>query len=223
MRLADAILSRRSIRAFRPDPVPPGILREIVETARWVPSASNTQPWELTVVGGERLQALRHRLREAAELDPVGKPEMGWPPGLPERFKARRVEVGNAVTAALGIAENDTARKDEWFRFGIGFFDAPQIIVLTIERCITELAVLDIGAMALALMLLLHGKGVGTCPQAAPLRYPWIFHEELGIPQTKRVLLVISLGYPIEGAPVNRFARSRVPVSEYLGWSGITP
>jgi nitroreductase len=223
MQLEEAILNRRSIRAFRPDPVPPAVLREIVETARWVPSAANTQPWEVTIVGGERLQTLRHRLRETAKADPVGKPEMGWPPSLPERFRARRVEVGNAVTTALGIAEDEAARKDAWFRFGIGFFDAPQVILLTMERCFTELAVLDVGAIALALMLLAHGKGLGTCPQAAPLRYPWVFREELGIPETKRVMLVISIGYPIQEAPVNRFARTRVPVSEYLTWSGIAP
>jgi len=223
MQIEDAILGRRSIRAFRPDPVPPAVLREIVEAARWTPSAANTQPWEFTVVGGERLQTLRRRLREAAKADPVGKPEMSWPRNLPERFKERRVAVGNTVTEALGIAADDKARKDEWTLFGIGFFDAPQIILLTMERLFTELAVIDVGAVALALMLLAHGKGLGTCPQAAPLRYPWVFHEVLGIPETKRVMLAIPVGYPVTDAPVNRFARARVPADELLTWSGIVP
>jgi nitroreductase len=223
MQIEEAIVGRRSIRAFRPDPVPTAVLREIVEAARWVPSAANTQPWEFTIVGGERLQTLRNRLRETAIADPVGKPEMSWPSTLPERFKERRLEIGRVTTEALGIAADDKARRDAWSLFGIGFFDAPQVIVLTMERCFTDLGVLDMGAVALALMLLAHGKGLGTCPQAAPLRYPWIFHEVLGIPESKRVMLAVPIGYPVTEAPVNRFARTRVPVDECLTWSGFVP
>lgn len=223
MQLEDAVLGRRSIRAFRPDLAPPAVLRELVDLARWTPSAANTQPWEFTIVGGEPLRTLRSRLRAAATADPVGKPEMGWPPNLPERFKQRRLGVGNATLQALGIAADDREKKDAWFVFGIGFFDAPQVIVITIERCFAELAVMDAGAVALALELLAHGKGLGTCPQAAPLRYPWIFHEVLGIPESKRVVLAMPIGYPVLNAPVNRFPRARVSTGEILSWSGITP
>jgi nitroreductase len=223
MQIEEAVLGRRSIRAFRPDPVPPAVLREIVETARWTPSAANTQPWEITIVGGELLKTLRQRLRETAKADPVGKPEMAWPANLPERFKQRRLEVGNAVTKALDIGADDKARKDEWFLFGIGSFDAPNLIVLAMERLFAELAVMDVGAVAFAIMALAHGRGLGTCPQAAPLRYPWVFHEVLGIPEIKRVMLVIPVGYPNGEAPVNQFARTRVSLDECLTWSGIAP
>lgn len=223
MQVEDAILGRRSIRAFRPDPVPPAVLQQIVEAARWTPSASNTQPWEFTIVGGKTLETLRSRLRGTFKADPVGKPEMGWPANLPERFKERRMGVANAMNKALGIASDDKVRKDEWSILGIGFFDAPQVIVLTMERCFTELAVMDVGAVAMALMLLAHGKGLGTCPQAGPLRYPKAFHEVLGIPDTKRVMLVVTIGYPMSDAPVNRFLRTRVSTDECLTWLGIEP
>ena len=216
MQIEEAILGRRSIRAYRPDPVPLAVLRELIDQARWTPSAANTQPWEFTIVAGETLQTLRSRLRTTAAADPVGKPEMGWPPNLPERFKARRLEVANTMNRALGIGAEDKAKKDQWFLFGIGFFDAPQVIILTMERCFTELAVIDMGAVALTLMLLAHGKGLGTCPQAAPLRYPWIFHEVLGIPERKRVMLALPIGYPVPDAPVNRFARTRTGTDEFL-------
>ena len=111
----------------------------------------------------------------------------------------------------------------EWALFGVGFFDAPQVIILTMERLFTELAVTDVGAVTLALMLLAHGKGLGTCAQAASLRYPWVFHEVLGIPETKRVMLVIPIGYPIDEAPANRFARTRVSTDECPTWLGIAP
>ncbi len=223
MQIEEAILGRRSIRAFRPDPVPPALLRQIVEAARWTPSAANTQPWEFMIVGGQTLETLRSRLREAFKADPVGKPEMGWPANLPARIKERRLGVANAMNKALGIATDDKAKREEWSRRGVGFFDAPQIIVLTMERGFTELAVMDLGAVAMALMLLAHGKGLGTCPQAAPLRYPRVFHEVLGIPETKRVMLVVTIGYPMSQVEVNRFPRTRVTTQECLNWSGIQP
>ena len=40
----------RSVRAFRPDPVPDEFLTEILEVARWTGSGSNSQPWTFVVV-----------------------------------------------------------------------------------------------------------------------------------------------------------------------------
>jgi len=42
--------SRRSIRRYRPEPVPEEMLQQILEAGRWAPSASNRQPWALIVV-----------------------------------------------------------------------------------------------------------------------------------------------------------------------------
>jgi 5,6-dimethylbenzimidazole synthase len=41
---------RRSIRAFKSDPVPDAVIANIVEAARWAPSSANSQPWEIVVV-----------------------------------------------------------------------------------------------------------------------------------------------------------------------------
>lgn len=45
-----AIKERRSIRAFRSDPIEPEKLEAILEAARWAPSGRNSQPWRLVVV-----------------------------------------------------------------------------------------------------------------------------------------------------------------------------
>ncbi len=44
------VQSRRSIRRFKPDPVPEEYVDKIIEAARWAPSGANSQPWEFIVV-----------------------------------------------------------------------------------------------------------------------------------------------------------------------------
>ena len=52
----EAIEARRSIRRFRPDPVPDDLLREVLEAARQAPSAGNVQPWAFLVVRDPNLK-----------------------------------------------------------------------------------------------------------------------------------------------------------------------
>ncbi|MDY6964357.1 MAG: nitroreductase family protein [Halobacteriota archaeon] len=59
----EAIEGRRSIRKYKPDPVPDESLLQILEAARLAPSGSNTQPWRFIVVKGEET---RKKLKEAA-------------------------------------------------------------------------------------------------------------------------------------------------------------
>ena len=49
----EAILSRRSVRAFLPDPVDEAIIRDILEVASRAPSGTNMQPWRAYVTKGE--------------------------------------------------------------------------------------------------------------------------------------------------------------------------
>ena len=59
--------NRYSCRAFLKETVPLDLLEEIIETAQKVPSWCNAQPWQLTLVEGERLEILREKLWEAGK------------------------------------------------------------------------------------------------------------------------------------------------------------
>jgi len=56
MDLETAIRERRSIRAYKPDPVPQDLIREILDEARWSPSWANTQCWRLVVVTDKEIK-----------------------------------------------------------------------------------------------------------------------------------------------------------------------
>jgi len=58
MDIRTAILNRKSIRGFKPDPVPRDILEKVLEIACRAPSTMNTQPWEFAVVSGDVLKTV---------------------------------------------------------------------------------------------------------------------------------------------------------------------
>jgi nitroreductase len=52
MEILEGIKTRRSIRAFKPKPITQGVMKKILQAVSNSPSYSNTQPWEVVVVGG---------------------------------------------------------------------------------------------------------------------------------------------------------------------------
>jgi nitroreductase len=69
MELEEAIRTRRTHKAYRPEPVEHETLEELFELARWAPNHNLTNPWRFRVVGPEALR----RLKEAAGPDAAGK------------------------------------------------------------------------------------------------------------------------------------------------------
>ena len=57
MDLMDAIKGRRSIRKYKPDPVPEEALQTVIEAVRWAPSWANTQCWEIIVVKDPKVKS----------------------------------------------------------------------------------------------------------------------------------------------------------------------
>lgn len=59
----EAIKGRRSVRYYKPDPLPRELVEKVIEAGNWAPSAGNLQPWRFVVVEDEKI---RERLRETA-------------------------------------------------------------------------------------------------------------------------------------------------------------
>ena len=76
MDLEEAIRSRRTHKAYGPNPVPRDELDDLLELARWAPNHDLTNPWRFRVVGPESLL----RLKEAA--GPESAPKLDRAPTL---------------------------------------------------------------------------------------------------------------------------------------------
>jgi nitroreductase len=59
MQFDDVILGRRSIRGYKPDPVPQALIKEIISLAMRAPSSMNTQPWNFYIITGAPLDRIR--------------------------------------------------------------------------------------------------------------------------------------------------------------------
>jgi nitroreductase len=54
--LLTLVKNRRTVRKFKPDPLPEGYVEKIIEVARWAPSGFHTQPWEFIIVQNKKVK-----------------------------------------------------------------------------------------------------------------------------------------------------------------------
>jgi nitroreductase len=219
MELAAAIKGRRSIRKFKAQDVPKSIITEILEEARWSPSWGNTQPWDLSVLTGNTLAKfkemnLRQTMAGAAVASDVPMLEK-WP----DAMKARYGDLGKVVLSAQGIKREDKEGRDKYYMNMVSAFDAPCLILACISRDnLVEYQMLDIGLIAQTICLAAHDKGLGTCLLAATARFPAEIRKIAAIPDDKKIVMGIALGYPDPSFPLNNFERSRAKLDEFVHW-----
>jgi nitroreductase len=214
-----AIRSRRSVRAFRPDPVPKRLLMDIIETARAAPSNFNSQPWRVYLLSGIAKQRLGEAILEAyhanatAPFSPFSQP-------MPADCAARVDDFGRRYYSALGIDRSDmTARARQTGRNYV-FFGAPVGMIFTIQAPMTKHSWLDCGLFLQTLILAAQVRGLATCPQVSFVRFQSIIAAQLGLGSEELVTCGVSCGYEDESAAVNRLDMPREPLDSFSHWLG---
>jgi len=219
MELGAAIRGRRSIRKFRPDAVPRGVVEEILEEARWSPSWGNTQPWEFYILTGKPLADFKRRNYERTLSGAMPTPDVPMPEKWTAAMKGRYGELGRIVLETLGIPREDKEARNRYYLGMTGLFDAPCLLVACVPRELrVEYAMLDIGLITQTICLSAYDRGLGTCIMAAAVVYADLLRETAGIPHDRRVVVGVALGYPDESYPLNNFSRPRAAREEFTHW-----
>jgi F420 biosynthesis protein FbiB-like protein len=177
--LRDLILTRRSIRTFRDEPVPRQALRDLLTDVLWSPSPHNSQPWRFTALfSAQEKSALASvmaaRLAEELQADSLPEDQI-------ERQTSRsRERIVGAPVALLCSLERD------------GLVTYPDERRNALEW---QMAVQSVGAALQTLFLLAHERGIGSCWMAAPMYCADLVRDALSLPASYVPQALVLLGY----------------------------
>jgi len=219
MDFLEVFKGRRSIRKFKPDPVPRSVLEEILSEARWCPSWANTQPWEVMVASGQPLERFKAGQREKVSVRAPHRPDIPTPDKFPPKWHERVADIGKCCLDAQGIGREDRDARNRYYEEMFTLFDAPVLMLLLLDDQLDiPYGMMDLGIFLHGVCLVAQSKGVGTLVLSTVVRYPDLLRSVLSVPANKRTAMGIAMGYPDESARINQFERRRVPVSEFAAW-----
>jgi nitroreductase len=225
MEITEAIVTRKSIRKFKPDPVSKETIRKILEVASRAPSSENTQPWEFVVIAGETLDTLRQKNVQKIR-------NMEFPPDemahiMIERpkgsiYRTRQIEIAKQLFSLMDIPRKDLQKRTEWLERGFRYFDAPVAIIVVADKSLpVEGTFLDIGSVTQNICLAALAHGLHTCIENQGITYSDVVREVTGIPDTKRLMSAVAIGYPDWDFPANKVQSEREPIDNIVTWCGL--
>lgn len=222
MDVIEAVKKRKSVRGYKPDPVPKEILQQILELASRAPSAMNTQPWEFTMLAGEVLENVRRHNVELLNSGVSPNPEhvvVGWP--RESIYRQRQVDLAKQLFQLMDIPREDKEKRAKWLECGFRYFDAPAAIIISTDRCLSESGpLLDIGALMQSICLTALHFGLGTCIEDQGTMYPDVLRKYAHIPESKRIVIAIAIGYADWDFPANKLETEREPIKNVTTWLG---
>jgi nitroreductase len=214
MDILQAIEGRKSTRAFLDRPVERPILEKLLGLALRAPSAINLQPWEIMVVAGEEKKRLSRTLvKRLKERNVSCGPGAKNP--LPAHFTERQKNLLKTMLPGLpaGLAIQDFVNEGS-----CGFYGAPTALIVCIDQVFNSIRYADIGILVGYFLLAAHGLGLGTCPIGLVTEFEDEIKEQLNIPESKKVIISIALGYSDPAALINQPRSSREPLATLVKW-----
>lgn len=174
--LYELMRKRRSIRKYKPDPVPKAVLERILEAAFWAPSGKNMQNWRFFVMQGQkRDDYLQYSQRSWDTIRPI----------LEKRLKPSLYAFTERFFYTLG--------------------DAPVVIMAYNKPDPEENNQTSMGSVYMAvqnLLLAAEAEGLGTCAMGSPLEVKEDVDRFLGVDGTDLQLICgITVGYPDHEPP----------------------
>lgn len=221
-----AILSRFSTRAFLPQAVEKSKIEHILQIAARAPSGTNTQPWKVYVLQGEKRDQLVSQVCAAHDAI-AANPELAkeysesydyYPEKWVSPYIDRRRECGFGLYGVLGIGKGDKAAMHAQHQRNFKLFDAPVGLMFTIDKVMGRGSLLDYGMFLQSVMVAARAQGLHTCPQAAWNGFSKIILPLIGAGEQEMLVCGMSLGYADETALVNTFATTRVDAQDFTVW-----
>lgn len=214
----EIIKSRQTIRGFLPKPISRSIMQKIVEAAGNCPSYTNTQPWEMVVVSGEKKEELSRKLYKLAQIHALTNPDFPLPTSWPSEMEKRTREHGARRLNTLGIERSDKEGREKLRLINFEFYGAPCAVFLFMDGSLGSWSIFDMGLFTQNLVLSAHSQGVGSCIQASVTGYAAEIKESLNIPKEKKLVACIAMGYLDPAARLNEYRSIKKRLDEFFFW-----
>lgn len=173
MELLDAIYNRRTVRAFRPEPLSEEKLSKILEAGTWAPSHGNNQPWEFVIIGQETRRKLLAIYQEMMEAGPLKNPDL--PEEQKERMRRFIQNFGDAPTVLAVVLPTPVMPVDH--------YDFPLAGAAAIQNILLAAWEHEVGGVWLSL---------GANPQVK---------AALGVEEGGFISGILAMGYPVAVPP----------------------
>ena len=206
--ILDIISTRKSIRRYKPDPVPDELIMKVLEAARWAPTGENDQPWRLVVVKDPETK------RKIGEL---GRIESG-------AFLSIEYATGRLQQRFAGIKDPEVRERVIKFMYTgeVSQTAANAPVVIVVAGTVNALdTAYDLCACLENMLLEAHSLGLGACwvhGPAGPTRRVKKLKELLGIPTGMgdyKVIAYMSMGWPLEG---RKHPRPKKSLEDLVFW-----
>lgn len=218
MNVTEALRARVSIRAFKPDPVPEALLREILDVARYAPSGGNLQPWKVIAVAGAERDAVTALAK--ANLPGVEDERPVYPHNLWEPYRSRRFKVGEDMYALLGIARENKPARLMHLAQNFEFFGAAVGLFFVIDKNMGHGQWAHLGMFMQSVALAAIERGVASCMQEAWARMRAPLHAHFGLADDEMIYCGMALGYADMTKPVNTLRSDRAGLDEIAVFKG---
>jgi nitroreductase len=216
------VKERRSIRGYKKKPVPQELIAEIIAVAKGAPSSMNTQPWFLHVVTGEPLERIREgntaKMLSGANVDREIKMNHGYEGA----YRQRQVDIAKQLFAVMGIAREDTEKRQDWVMRGFRQFDAPVSIVMTVEKTMEHDTIchFDLGAVVYGLVLAAWTRGLGTVINGQGIMQSSVVREHAKIPDDQTIMTCVAMGWPDFDFAANEVKSVREVNENFVTYTG---
>lgn len=216
MNVSEALLNRKSTRAYLNKEVEKDKIEFILNHAKHAPSGVNTQPWQVCVVSGNTKKILDDKMVSAfLNEEKENMDYQYYPLSWYEPYKSRRKETGLLMYETLKITREEKEKQLNQWAKNFNAFGSPVILYFFIDKNLQKGSYLDYGMFLQSIALVSVELGLSTCIQAALAQYPDIVKKELNIPKDKILLCGIALGYENKEDIINSYRTSRIELEEF--------
>ncbi|MFT5451836.1 MAG: nitroreductase [Enterobacterales bacterium] len=220
MNVAKLLETRNSCRGFKSEPVDQDLLTQIFQSAQQSPSNCNVQPWKILVVSGDKKEQLKKELVQTVIKQQKPNPDFKWDVAYQGVHRERQFGSANALYTAMDIPREDKMKRQVAMLRNWEFFDAPHVVIFTLDKYLGIMGAVDVGIYAQTLSLLLHEHGISSCMQGALGQFPDPIHRMFDLSEDRGVLFGMSFGYANEEVDANKARTSREDLAESVQFIG---